>query len=240
MESLCEDYGDLGRALSILARFEEAMAARQGQYTPAGSTAVQRGADLQKLGYGALRQHSLSKQVRATGALGLGVLPASVASCLAALLHVPCHTALACFSTTPEHNKVPGGLVPKRMLSSPGHALACMLTLMLSCLCAQSVVSLGASLVFLPDYFAFIPECVGTLQEREDALDAVHILLEQLREKQEAATKTAAALGPAAQGDKRMVAMNASIHALQVGAAGGLDGVFNVCVCTCMWQPTRP
>lgn len=71
MESLCEDYGDLGHALSILARFEEAMAARQGQYTPAGSTAVQRGADLQKLGYGALRQHSLSKQVRATGALGL-------------------------------------------------------------------------------------------------------------------------------------------------------------------------
>jgi hypothetical protein len=70
MESLCEDYGDLGRALSVLARFEEAMAARQGQYTPAGSTAVQRGADLQKLGYGALRQHSLSKQVRATGVLG--------------------------------------------------------------------------------------------------------------------------------------------------------------------------
>lgn len=64
MEALCEDYGELGRALSHFARFEEALAARQGQYTTAGSTAVQRGADLQKLGYGALRQHSLSKQVR--------------------------------------------------------------------------------------------------------------------------------------------------------------------------------
>lgn len=64
MEALCEDFGDLGRALSIFARFEEGMAARQGQYTTAGSTAVQRGADLQQLGYGALRQHSLSKQVR--------------------------------------------------------------------------------------------------------------------------------------------------------------------------------
>lgn len=72
--------------------------------------------------------------------------------------------------------------------------------------------------MFLPDYFAFIPECVGTLQEREDALDAVNVLLEQLREKQEAATKTAAALGPAAQADKRVVAMNVSIHALQVDA----------------------
>lgn len=55
--------GELGRAFSQFARFEEAMAARQGQYTTAGSTAVQRGADLQRLGYGALRQHSLSKQV---------------------------------------------------------------------------------------------------------------------------------------------------------------------------------
>lgn len=64
MEAQCEDYGELGRALSHFARFEEAMAQRQGQYTTAGSTAVQRGADLQKLGYGALRQHSLSKQVR--------------------------------------------------------------------------------------------------------------------------------------------------------------------------------
>jgi hypothetical protein len=63
MEALCEDYGELGRALSHFARFEESMAARQGQYTTAGSTAVQRGGDLQKLGYGALRQHSLSKQV---------------------------------------------------------------------------------------------------------------------------------------------------------------------------------
>lgn len=80
----------------------------------------------------------------------------------------------------------------------------------------QSVVTAGASLVFLPDYYALIPECVSTLEEREEALAAVNSLAEQLREKQEAAAKGAAALGPAAEGDKRMVALNATIHALQV------------------------
>jgi hypothetical protein len=82
--------------------------------------------------------------------------------------------------------------------------------------CCQLVVSAGASLVFLPDYFALIPECVGTLQEREDALDAVNTLVDQLREKQEAADKMAASLGPAADADKRMVALKSSVHALQV------------------------
>lgn len=62
-EALCESYGELGRAMSHFARFEEALGSKQGQYTAAGSSAVERGADLQKLGYGALRQHSLSKQV---------------------------------------------------------------------------------------------------------------------------------------------------------------------------------
>jgi hypothetical protein len=103
-------------------------------------------------------------------------------------------------------------------------------------LCLQAVVSLGASLVFLPDYFAFIPECVGTLQEREDALDVVNTLVEQLREKQDAAAKAAAALGPAAQGDKRMMAMNASMHALQVGAVQLACSVAAKCIdCACNW-----
>jgi hypothetical protein len=82
--------------------------------------------------------------------------------------------------------------------------------------CLQFVLSAGASLVFLPDYYALIPECVATLQEREDALAAVHVLAEQLRERQDAAAKAAAALGPAAAGDKRMVALNAAVQALQV------------------------
>lgn len=63
--------------------------------------------------------------------------------------------------------------------------------------------------MFLPDYYALIPECVGALQEREDALEAVHLLLEQLREKQEAA-------GKLAPGDKRAGALAASVTALQV------------------------
>lgn len=77
MEALCEDYGELGRALSHFARFEEAQAHAQGQYTTAGSTAVERGAALQKLGYGALRQHSLSKQV--CGGRGLVVVVVAAA-----------------------------------------------------------------------------------------------------------------------------------------------------------------
>lgn len=63
MDALGEDYGELGRALSHFARLEEGLAARQGHYTTGGASSVQLGADLQRLGYGALRQHSLSKQV---------------------------------------------------------------------------------------------------------------------------------------------------------------------------------
>lgn len=68
----------------------------------------------------------------------------------------------------------------------------------------------------LPDYHALVPECVAVLEEREDALVTVNVLAEQLRDKQEAAAKMAAALGPAADTDKRMVALNAAMHALQV------------------------
>lgn len=74
---------------------------------------------------------------------------------------------------------------------------------------SQFVLSAGASLVFLPDYAALIPECVGALQEREDALEAVHLLSEQLQEKQEAA-------GKLAPGDKRAGPLAASVTALQV------------------------
>lgn len=88
MEALCEDYGELGRALSHFARFEESMAARQGQYTTAGSTAVQRGGDLQKLGYGALRQHSLSKQV------------GKLLTCQPSLLHSGCFAMRHAANTT--------------------------------------------------------------------------------------------------------------------------------------------
>lgn len=78
------------------------------------------------------------------------------------------------------------------------------------------MVNAGASLVFLPDWHALIPECVATLQEREDALASVQLLSEQLHEKQDTAARLAAGLGPAADADKRMVALAASVHALQV------------------------
>lgn len=206
MEALCGDYGELGRALSHFARFEESMAARQGQYTTAGSTAVQRGGDLQKLGYGALRQHSLSKQV---------TTPLTCQPC--------CSTVVQCCAARSTHHFC--------KVLSQAHAQACIAAPAVKCQsasnwrlfccmfcvsCCQLVVSAGASLVFLPDYFALIPECIGTLQEREDALDAVNTLLQQQREQQEAADKMAASLGPAADADKRMVAVKSSIHALQV------------------------
>ena len=63
MEHVAEDFHELGRALSHFSRQQEAVAVKQGQYTTSGSTAVQRGADLQRMGYACLRQHSLSKQV---------------------------------------------------------------------------------------------------------------------------------------------------------------------------------
>ena len=97
-------------------------------------------------------------------------------------------------------------------------ALLCCAVPVPCCGVCQSVVSVGASLVFLPDYFALVPECVAALQEREEALAVAEQLREQLREKQEAATKAAAALGPAAEADKRMATMTAAVHALQVCA----------------------
>lgn len=62
MEQLCEDYADMGRSFSVMARFEEHLGAKSGQYTDAGQCAATRTADLQKMGYCNLRQHSLWKQ----------------------------------------------------------------------------------------------------------------------------------------------------------------------------------
>lgn len=75
----------------------------------------------------------------------------------------------------------------------------------------------GASLVFLHDLWVLVPEVVSCLEEREEALEAVMLLEEELGEKQAAATRAAAALGPVAAADKRLAALNASIHALTVG-----------------------
>jgi hypothetical protein len=47
-----------------MARYEEKIAQSVGQYTPNGSSAVQRAADLQAAGYASLRQHAVDKQVR--------------------------------------------------------------------------------------------------------------------------------------------------------------------------------
>jgi hypothetical protein len=80
----------------------------------------------------------------------------------------------------------------------------------------QLVVAAGASLVFLPDWQALIPECVAALQEREDALAGMQLLAGELREKQAAAATLAAALGPAAPGDKRLAALNSAVAAQQV------------------------
>lgn len=65
LEAAAEGSHELGRALSHLARYEEALAQRhEGLYSPAGQAAAARGADLQVAGYGLLRQHAVEKQVR--------------------------------------------------------------------------------------------------------------------------------------------------------------------------------
>lgn len=63
LESVADDFNDLGRSFCHMARFEEQLAQRQGQYTVSGSSSTQRAADLQHLGYAALRQHTVEKQV---------------------------------------------------------------------------------------------------------------------------------------------------------------------------------
>lgn len=59
-----EDFHDIGRSFTLMARYEEKIAQCVGQYTPNGSSAVQRAADLQAAGYASLRQHAVDKQVR--------------------------------------------------------------------------------------------------------------------------------------------------------------------------------
>lgn len=63
LESLAADLNDLGRSMSHMARYEEQLAQRQGQYTASGTSSTQRAADLQLVGYAALRQQAVEKQV---------------------------------------------------------------------------------------------------------------------------------------------------------------------------------
>eukprot|EP00878_Enallax_costatus_P013411 GHUV01014023.1.p2 GENE.GHUV01014023.1~~GHUV01014023.1.p2 ORF type:complete len:189 (+),score=78.40 GHUV01014023.1:257-823(+) len=122
-----------------MARYEEQLAQRQGQYTASGSSSTQRAADLQLTGYAALRQQAVEKQF---------------------------------------------------------------------------ALRSGASLVFLHDWWVLVPEVVACLEEREDALEAVLMLEQELKDKQAAAARTAAALGPVAAADKRLAVLNSSIHSL--------------------------
>jgi hypothetical protein len=64
LSAAAEDFHDIGRSFTLMARYEEKIAQSVGQYTPNGSSAVQRAADLQAAGYASLRQHAVDKQVR--------------------------------------------------------------------------------------------------------------------------------------------------------------------------------
>ncbi|KAF8073000.1 SNX2B [Scenedesmus sp. PABB004] len=79
----------------------------------------------------------------------------------------------------------------------------------------QFVLRGGAALVFLHDWAVLVPEAVATLEEREAALDAVHRLADELADKRGAAARAAAALGPAAPGDRRLAALGAAADAVQ-------------------------
>eukprot|EP00879_Flechtneria_rotunda_P028897 GHRR01031132.1.p2 GENE.GHRR01031132.1~~GHRR01031132.1.p2 ORF type:complete len:170 (+),score=69.57 GHRR01031132.1:1174-1683(+) len=79
----------------------------------------------------------------------------------------------------------------------------------------QFVLRTGASLVFLHDWWVLVPEVVASLQEREDALGAVQLLKDELQAKQATVARLASEVGPAATGDRRLVALNATVHMLQ-------------------------
>lgn len=49
MEQMCSDYGDLGKCLNTLAKYDEGQISSLGQYTEAGGAAAQRAADLNKV-----------------------------------------------------------------------------------------------------------------------------------------------------------------------------------------------
>lgn len=95
---------------------------------------------------------------------------------------------------------------------------------------SQAALRTGASLVFLHDWWVLIPEVIACLEEREEALDVVHMLEEELREKQAAAAKISAALGPVASADKRLAALNASIQTLTVSSSSCCVSSYIVCV----------
>jgi hypothetical protein len=80
MEATCEDWGDLARGATAMARWDEASAQRLGQYTPAGQDSNARAADLQTTAYAQKKTHDVWKQV---GLLGPACLPLT---CPAAVL----------------------------------------------------------------------------------------------------------------------------------------------------------
>lgn len=93
MEATCEDWGDLARGATAMARWDEASAQRLGQYTPAGQDSNARAADLQTTAYAQKKTHDVWKQV---GLLGVSM------GCLFAR-HVPCCCALL-LSNTAQHD----------------------------------------------------------------------------------------------------------------------------------------
>jgi hypothetical protein len=102
LSAAAEDFHDIGRSFTLMARYEEKIAQSVGQYTPNGSSAVQRAADLQAAGYASMRQHAVDKQVR-----WADVLHSSVQSLVACLLCKPrlqaclyCDVITACTSST--------------------------------------------------------------------------------------------------------------------------------------------
>lgn len=73
-EALCGDVRELGRTFAMLSRFEEAVQAKVGQYTPQGSSAANRATDLNKMAYGAVKQHGVWKTLSIKTAASLVTL----------------------------------------------------------------------------------------------------------------------------------------------------------------------
>lgn len=63
IESVSTDLHEMGRNFAMLSRFEEAVQAKVGQYTPMGASAAARAADLNKVAFGTAKQHSVWKSM---------------------------------------------------------------------------------------------------------------------------------------------------------------------------------
>lgn len=73
-EALCGDVKELGRTFAMLSRFEEAIQAKVGQYTPQGVSAANRATDLNTLAYGSVKQHGVWKTLSIKTAASLVTL----------------------------------------------------------------------------------------------------------------------------------------------------------------------